>query len=131
MDVFDSNVWIYGLTKTCAQASNYVDQVIRHDRRVAVSAYIYDEVMRNLDRSQHGHEEIDRVKTRFAEILYDNGRIEAPSDEEVRAMDIDEMRSDPAVQAMGAGFDIQPKDVPILVFASQVSNRVTPQTNLS
>jgi hypothetical protein len=92
---------------------------------VAVSAYIYDEVMQNPDRSQHSQEEIDRVKTRFAEILYNNDRVDAPSIEGVRAMDLDEIRKDPTVQAMGAGFRIQPKDVPILVFARQVASRVT------
>lgn len=125
MDVYDSNIWIFGLTRTCAQAVDLLEEAIYGNRQAGVSAYIYDEVMINLQRSEHSQEVIDRAQTRFAEILHGNPSIHGPSEEEIAQMNVDAIRSDPTVQTMGTALGIQPKDVPVVVFAQQcaTSNR--------
>lgn len=123
MDVFDSNIWIYGLTGECADAVALVEEAVDTTFHVGVSAYIYDEVMRNLKRSDHSQEMIDRAQTRFADIVYGNHTVHGPNKEQIRQMDIDAHRSDPRVQTMGDAFGIQDKDVPVVVYAYQVTRR--------
>lgn len=120
MDVFDSNVWIYGLTQTCEEAVALVDEAIENAYHVGVDAYIFDEVMRNLERSEQPQEAIDRAQTRFAEIIHGNHTIHGPSQEEITQMDIEAVRRDPKVDTMAEVLGIQTKDVPILVFAHQL-----------
>lgn len=127
MEVFDSNIWIYALTRSCAEPVRLVETAVDGEIPVAVNAYIFDEVMRNLGRSENRPEIIDRAKTRFAEILYGCRNIDSPNRREIRAMNIDAVRDDPTVQTMGTALGIQSKDVPVLVLAVQYadSNRAT------
>jgi predicted nucleic acid-binding protein len=119
MDVFDSNIWIYGLTRTCDDAVTLVEEAINTTYHVGVSAYIYDEVMLNLQRSEHDRETIERVQTRFADIVYGNETIHGPTHEEIKQMDVEAWRRDQRVQTMGEILGIQDKDVPIVVYARQ------------
>jgi hypothetical protein len=122
MDVFDSNIWIFGLTQACEEAVSLVDRAIDTAYHVGVSAYIFEEVMHNLQRSSHDQEIIERVQTRFADIVYGNPTIHGPTQAEIQEIDLDMVRRDPRIQAMGEAFDIQNKDVPIIVFARQCAH---------
>jgi len=122
MDVFDSNIWIFGLTQTCEEAVSLVNKAIESAYHVGVSAYIFEEVMHNLQRSDHDQEIIERVQTRFADIVYGNPTIHGPTQTEIREIDLNTVRQDPRVQAMGEAFDIQNKDVPVVVFARQCAH---------
>jgi predicted nucleic acid-binding protein len=59
MDVFDSNIWIFGLTQTCEEAVSLVNKAIESAYHVGVGAYIFEEVMHNLQRSDHDQEIIE------------------------------------------------------------------------
>lgn len=73
--------------------------------------------MRNLQRSGHGQRVIDRARNDFARIVYASPSIHGPSQEAVAEMDVAERRRDPEIETMAAAFDVQPKDVPVVVFA--------------
>lgn len=120
MDVFDSNVWIYGLTQTCEEAVSLVEEAIENAYHVGVNAYIFDEVMRNLQRSEQDRETIKLAQTRFAEIIHGNHTIHGPAQKEISQMDIDAVRRGPMVATMATVFGIQAKDVPVLVYAHQL-----------
>lgn len=119
MDVIDSCTWIYGVTRTCPAAVDLLDEIIyRTDGpRVAVSAYIFNEVIDGIARSGTDGQVIDEAQTRFSEIVHGNSRVSAPDHRAVRKMDVREVRSDVRVQMMAEAYDIQPKDVPIVTCA--------------
>ena len=119
MDVFDSNIWIYALTRTCEPAIELVDQAVHTPVHVGVSAYIFDEVMLNLQRSAQPTDVVNRAQTRFADLVYGKHTIHGPTQAEIEQMDVERQRRDPRVQAMGEAFGIQEKDVPIVVYAHQ------------
>lgn len=116
MDVLDTNLWIRALT-----ADEYGDSVLETvladpNRTVRISAYIYREVVRNLDRVEKSRPEIDRLKTRFVELVHDSDSVHSPSRAEIEQLDLRETRSRRSVVTLAAGFDIQPKDAPVLSF---------------
>lgn len=123
MDVFDSNIWIYGLTGKCDDAVSLVEKAVTTPFHVGVSAYIFEEVIVNLQRSSHSHETITRLQTRFADIVHGNHTIHGPTQEQIAQLDLETHRTDPRVQAMGEAFGIQNKDVPVVVFARQCAQR--------
>lgn len=141
MEVFDSNVWIYALTRECEEATTLVentlgigdsggnDGVTDGPTVVGVNAYIFDEVIRNLGRSTQPRETINVIQTRFADIVYGNKYVQGPSQEAISRMNIDVVRNDPTVQTLATGFGIQAKDVPVVVYAHQcVDNYGDPVT---
>lgn len=123
MDVFDSNVWIYGLTHTCDEAVALVDEVIDTRRNVRVSAYIFEEVMQNIQRSNHDREVIDRALNDFAQMVHGSPAIHNPTQQEVREMDLAVHREGPRIAAMAMMLGIQEKDVPIVVCAIQCAQQ--------
>jgi hypothetical protein len=84
-----------------------------------VSAYIFEEVLQNLNRSGHSRAVIERAQTRFADIVHSAQTVDGPTQTQIRAIELEARRSDPRVQAMGEAFGIQDKDVPLVVFARQ------------
>lgn len=123
MEVYDSNIWIYGLTRTCDPAVDLIDEVVENPVHVALNAYIFDEVMTNLDRSEQDREVVEQAKQRFATIVYGNHTIHGPTQGEIEQMDLEAHRTDPRVQMMGDVLGIQPKDVPIVTLAHQYAQR--------
>lgn len=121
MLVFDSCIWIYAVTQTCPNAVDLVDTII-YDRdapRVAVSAYIFNEVIEGITRSAPDNQAMNEAHTRFSEMVHDNQRIIAPPQDRVEAIDLHEVRRRPYVRMMATSYDIQPKDVPVVYFAYQ------------
>jgi len=123
MDVYDSNIWIHGLVGDCADAISLLDEIINNPVHVAVSAYIFDEVMQNLGRADLNEDVIESAQTEFATMVHGNHTIHGPTQEQIRQMDVEARRHDPRTQMMGEVLGIQPKDVPILVFAHQLTQQ--------
>ena len=112
MHVLDSSVWIYAITRTCDDAVAVVDQVLDGDLRVAVDAYVFNEVIEGIERSGSTYDAITEAQTRFAEIVHGSPAVQEPTQRRVQALDLDTVRSDERVQLLGLTWDIQPKDVP-------------------
>lgn len=117
MHVLDSSAWIYAITYTCDDAVAVVNQIVNGDLRVAVDAYIFNEVIEGIERSGTDYEEISEAQTRFAEIVHGDPAVQEPAQHRVQALDLDTVRSDERVQLLGLTWNIQPKDVPIVQLA--------------
>lgn len=118
MDVFDSSVWVYGMTQSCDDAVQLLESVVIDGRReVAVDAYIFNEVFEGIARSGTEAAAIAELQTRFGEIIHGNQQIRGPDQEAVSALDVDAVRASPKAQMAAQGFDIQAKDVPIVWLA--------------
>lgn len=91
-----------------------MEEAITGYRVVRLNAYIFEEVMRNLERADLPSEVIERAQTDFAKLVHQGRGIEAPSREAVSKMDLEEIRESTEIQMLGEALSIQPKDVPIL-----------------
>lgn len=119
MLVFDSCIWIHAVTQACPNAVDLVDTII-YDRdapRVAVSAYIFNEVIEGITRAAPDNKTMNEAHTRFSELVHGNQRIVAPPQDRVEAIDLYDIRRRPYVRTMATTYDIQPKDVPVVYFA--------------
>ncbi|MFB6180038.1 MAG: hypothetical protein ABEI77_09975 [Halorientalis sp.] len=117
MDLFDSNVWIWALTHECIPAEELVDTLVAGERWVAVSPYIFEEVIQNLARADQRQAVIDRAQTRFAEIVHGNQHVIAPAQDAVAACDLESVRTAPHHQLIASQMGIQAKDAPIFSIA--------------
>lgn len=115
MDILDSNIWIRALTSTSRQAENLVDEARKGQREIAVNAYIYEEVVEGLKRSQKN---TGPQQTVFAQTLTNCQYIHGPSQAAVSRISLKQVRSLPPIQLIGEILDIQAKDAPIVSFAS-------------
>lgn len=124
MDVFDSNIWVFGISEAAPRPTQLVEEAENGDREVAVNAYIYEEVLEAFDRSTHvPQEKVDQTKTNFATRIAKAVTIHEPSQEEVQYIDVDATREAPIVQLLGYLLNIQPKDVPVFVLAYRWKHR--------
>ena len=114
--VFDSNIWVLAFTGRNELASKYVDDVRDGKMKVAVSAYIYDEVLEAFDRSLKGAA-VDDVQTDFIEFVFNCPSVAGPTQKDIKDMEVEQLRNHPPIQMMGRVLDIQPKDVPIVFLA--------------
>lgn len=122
MDVFDSNVWIYGITRTCYEATELVDRVVENPYHVAISAYIYDEVLENIQAADQPQEVLDEALTDFSTMVHGNHTIHGPTRQEIREMDVEALRRTAQVQAMSEMTGVEPKDVPVLSFGYDIAH---------
>lgn len=119
--IYDTNIWIYGLTEERAACTNLVAAVIGGNQQVTVSAYVFEEVRRTLESGRVETTMAEEHMNDFASILYGGQNIDGPTQEEVRVMDVATVRNSPPAQAFGAATDSQPKDAPILWSAFQIA----------
>jgi len=117
VDIFDSNIWIYALTRECDPAEQLVQDVLLGNRTVGMNAYIFEEVIQNLESADQPRELIDRAQTRFSEVVHGNINIDGPGRESVSKMDLTAARNRTDSQMLGEALGIQPKDVPIVAAA--------------
>lgn len=117
MHVFDSSVWIYAITQTCDEAIELIDGVLDGRIRTAVDAYIFNEVIDRIERSGTDSRAIDEAQTHFAEIVHDCPYIDGPDYDRIGQLQLETIRSDDRTQLLGRTWNIQPKDVPIVVLA--------------
>ncbi|RKD88634.1 hypothetical protein ATJ93_4292 [Halopiger aswanensis] len=121
VDIYDSNVWVHGLTRKSADAEARIQEVIDNERCVLVTPYIYEEVDQAIQRDSDNQQAADELRDRFAQMM-SNPFISDPNYQEVSDVDLGAVRSDPTVQAFAEVLEIQAKDVPILQAAQQCSN---------
>lgn len=119
-DVYDSSVWIWGLTEQAPEATALIDDVLDGDRYVGVSAYIHGEVMAAFDSSRTADTQaIKDAKNTFNVIIAKRHNVDFPDQHEVGKMNIYDVREEHMVELLARSWEIQPKDVPIVVFADR------------
>lgn len=121
VDIFDSNVWVHGLTRRSEDAVSCIDSIFDRERCVLVTPYIYEEVDQAIQRDVKNASRVDELRNRFAEIM-SNPFIRDPSYEEVAKVNLEDVRNHPAVTAYAEAIEIQPKDIPILQAAQNCDN---------
>jgi len=118
MDVFDSNIWVLGITEAHPRATALVNEAEAGDRRVALDAYIFEEVREAFHRSDHvDAADVERTISNFAIRIAKPPSIVEPDQSAVEEMDIHAVREAPPVNLLGHLLDIQPKDVPVFCLA--------------
>ncbi len=116
MDVYDTNVWIFGLHDLDSRAGDLVQQAIHGDRHVAVDAYIYQEVLENVDDGV-SNDEAEDIKNAFVSFVHGSDSIHGPTHEGVEKLDIYEERGRDEIQLIADAVWCQPKDAPIVSLA--------------
>jgi hypothetical protein len=125
-DVYDSSVWIWGLTEQAPEAASLIEDVLDGDRYVGVSAYIHAEVMRAFDSSRTADTQaIKDSKNVFNVIIAKRHNVDFPDQDDVGQMDIFDVRNEQMVELLARSWGIQPKDVPIIVFADRYDETTT------
>jgi hypothetical protein len=128
-DVFDSSVWIWGLTEQAPEAVTLIEEVLDGERYVAVSDYIHGEVMNAFDSSRTADDDaIKTAKNVFNIVVAKRHNVDFPDQDEVGQMNVYEAREEPMVDLLARSWGIQPKDVPIVVFASGYEGMTTVYT---
>ena len=125
MKILDTNLWVFGTLRTNEQAAELLAEIDRGETTSVINAYMLQEALAAFDRTQSlSSADRDVVKTRFlTRLTRMTGLIEAPSSHDVSDALLREQRSAPVVQALARVCGIQPKDVPILVLASEHRDR--------
>lgn len=125
-DVFDSSVWIWGLTEQAPEAASLIEDVLDGEQYVGVNAYIHGEVMDAFDSSRTADSEaVKQAKNTFNVIIAKRHNVDFPDQAEVVRMDIREVRANRMVELLGQSWGIQPKDVPVIVFATTYDDMTT------
>jgi hypothetical protein len=126
VDVYDSGVWVYGSLRRAPEAVALMEEVVERDHYVAISAYIHGEVTEAFDRSMvAGGDDIREAKKRFNAIVAKRHNVEFPGHQAIGQMDIHEVRRQQPVRLLASAWGIQAKDVPIMMFAEQLSGEST------
>lgn len=124
MDIFDSNIWVYGITESAPRPTQLVQEAEMGDRQVTLNAYIYEEVREAFYRSKSVPQpKVEQTITNFATRIAKAPTINEPDQRNVEDMNVDTVRGSPAAQLLGHLLSIQPKDVPILCLAYQWKHR--------
>lgn len=119
-------MWIWGLTQRAPEAVSLVEEVLDGERYVGVSAYIHGEVMAAFDRSHSADSDaIKTAKNAFNIIVAKRHNVDFPDQADVGQMDVHDMREKQLIQLLGWSWGIQPKDVPIVVFAESYDDMTT------
>ena len=129
MDVYDSGVWVYGALRRAPEATTLVGEVVDGNRRVAISAYIHGEVTEAFDRSvTAGADDIREAKKRFNAIVAKRHNVEFPGHEAIGKTNIHRVRRQQPVRLLATAWEIQAKDVPIIMLAEQLDGESTVYT---
>jgi predicted nucleic acid-binding protein len=125
MFILDSNLWVFGTLKANERAITLLDEIERGDTTSAVDAYILHEVLAAFGRVQDlTPTERDEYRTLFlTRLTRMTGLLEAPSQRDAAAANIETVRHAPEIRLLAHILDIQPKDVPILVLAYRYYDR--------
>lgn len=121
MKILDSNLWVKGTLKTNQTAVELLEAVEDGQIMTAMNEYILAETLAAFDRVLTGHQH-DQVLTAFLRRLHTmEGLREVPQWHTQRSAHqqtlLDTQRNRTAIALLAQVCDIQPKDVPILVYA--------------
>lgn len=131
MLILDSNVWIYILTAeefpveiysdVLGERLNVTEDFYEGRRKTVLSAYMIEEIRQGLDRSTRvDGPEIDEALTKFFTLIQRCDDILTPFDgDELRSVDLSEVRKRSSMQLLSHVLGIQAKDVPIFLVAYQ------------
>lgn len=111
----------FGFIEQNATATELVDAVINDSQFVFVPAYVFEEVRLTFESGRVETGIAEQHITDFASILHGSANVEAPTQDEVRSIDVKMVRGSPPAQAFGASTNSQPKDAPIFWNAFQVA----------
>ena len=129
MDVFDTNIWVYGITGRIHDAKQLIEDVVQGGREVTVSPYIYQEVIDAFRGSYNSHE-ADRHMNDFAALLLNTSNIHDPNYTQVRNIDVNQVRQKTSINLISTSFGIQSKDVPVVCTAYEhIAHSPTIYTN--
>lgn len=116
MDVYDSNIWILGLTGEVAAAEALVEEAAQAERFVSVTPYIYQEVYEGFVREFKTQKAMDHVAD-FSTLIARSGTIKGPTQAEIEAVDLDDVRTRDENILLAGLLHCQVKDVPIVLAA--------------
>lgn len=116
MDVYDSNVWILGLTGEVAEAETLVEDAAMAERFVSVTPYIYMEVYEAFSREFKRQTAMDHVAD-FSTLIAQSQTVNAPDQAEIEAIDLEEVRNRDENILLAGLLHCQVKDVPIVLAA--------------
>lgn len=119
-------MWVWGLTEQAPEATSLVEDVLAGEQYVGVDAYIHGEVMDAFDRSRTADSEaVKQAKNTFNVIVAKRHNVDFPDQTEVGKMNVREVRANRMVELLGQSWGIQPKDVPVIVFATTYDEMTT------
>lgn len=126
MLVLDSNIWILALVEASDEHVAVRDRVIRGEDRTVVDAYIYEEVLDGLRRSESvsGADTQATIKD-FVNLVQTSEYIDSPSYAEVPSVELPDVRARRENITLGRVLGIQPKDAPIVTLAHAYADRET------
>jgi len=114
-------VWLWGLTTNRGEPSRLVEEAASGDRKVAVSAYIHDEVTSGL--RQLG--DASNAQMRFNETIANLENVKFPDQNELGRTYAAEVRRQSSSRLLGTILEIQAKDAPVFTFAFDVGGDST------
>ena len=117
VDVFDSNVWVLALTESSTKAEILLEEILEDERTVAVSPYVFVEVLDAFAHELNSREQVDGYQTAFATIVADSSSIEGPAQDDIERTDLDAVRDSGEATFIPRILSIQTKDVPIVLSA--------------
>ena len=117
VDVFDSNVWVLALTESSTKAEILLEEILEDERTVAVSPYVFVEVLGAFARELNSREQVDGYQTAFATIVADSSSIEGPAQDDIERADLDAVRDSGEATFIPRILSIQAKDVLIVLSA--------------
>lgn len=119
--IYDTNIWVFGLTEELDAATELIDAAVEADQFVTVPAYVFEETRVTFESGRVDADKIDDHLTDFAALIHGNPNISDPSMEAVSKMDVFAIRQSAQAQAFGASTRSQPKDAPILWRAYEIA----------
>jgi len=122
MDVFDSNIWIFGCLFPDSEPRRLVREVARDEpdgRNVWVPAYVFNEVIERFQapKGRYDAQHVRRAEAYFSDIVSQSRNVRLPRQEEIETMDPQEEMNRPANELLAEILDIQSKDAPVLTGA--------------
>jgi len=126
MLVLDSNIWILALVEASDEHVAVRNQVLNGEDQTVVDAYIYEEVLDGIRRSESvsGADTQAAIKD-FVNLVRTSEYIDGPSHTAVQSLELPEERAQRENITLGRVLGIQPKDVPIVTLAHACADRET------
>lgn len=119
--IYDTNIWVHGLTENVAAATDLVNAAFEDRQFVSVSAYIFEEVRITFESGHVDSEVVDAHLTDFSTAIHGCQNVSDPPMEAVAEMAVHQIRQSPQAQTVGAATGSQPKDAPILWHGHQLA----------
>lgn len=126
--IYDTPVWLEGLTENEGPASDLVTAAVEGSQQVLLSPYIFEEVRETFESSRAPRVTTHEHLVDFATIVTGSENVQMPPDGAVELMAVHETRESGFAQALGAVTDCQPKNAPVMAFGVEAANEGTDVT---